>query len=130
MKNMFYDIDDLFQVVRRYYVESFPYSAQPNGISVMNNELNRVKSSAKIRYVDDLKTSFENLTPAVRPESDFSHNPAVYLEEYLEQEQGRKVLLEDIQALQKWLVKAGYLYADGRNHMATEALLRTYKLTK
>lgn len=130
MKNTLYDIDELFQVVRRYYVESFPYSAQPNAIGVMNQELKRAESSAKIRYVDDLNTSFENLSPAVKPESIIAHNPAVYLEEYLEEKQRREMLFEDIRALRTWLVKAGYLYADGRNHIATEELLRTYNLTK
>lgn len=130
MKNTFYDIDDLFQVVRRYYVGSFPYSAQPNAIGVMNNELKRLESSAKIRHVDDLNTSFENVSPAVNPDSIFAHNPAVKLEEYLEAKQNRNVLLEDIRVLRTWLVKAGYLYADGRNHIATEELIRTYNLTK
>jgi len=130
MKNTFYDIDDLYQVVRRFYLKSFPYSAQPNAIGVMNNELKRVESSAKIRYVDDLNTSFENLSPAIKTESVFDHNPAVYLEEYLEEKQRREALFEDIRALRTWLVKAGYLYVDGRNHIATEALIRTYSLTK
>lgn len=130
MKNTFYDIDGLFQVVRRYYVESFPYSVQPNAIGVMNNELKRVDSSAKIRYVDDANTSFENLSPAVKPESILAYNPAVHLEEYLEEKHNLAVLLEDIRTLRTWLVKAGYLYADGRNHTATEELIRTYNLTK
>lgn len=130
MKSTLYDIDGLFQVVRRYYVESFPYSAQPNAIGVMNNALKRAESSAKIRYVDDSNTSFENLSPAVKPESDFAYDPAFHLEEYLEEKQSREVLLEDIRVLRTWLVKAGYLYVDGRNHSATEELLRTYNLTK
>lgn len=130
MKSTLYDIDGLFQVVRRYYVESFPYSAQPNAIGVMNNELKRVESSAKIRYVDDSNTSFENPSPTVNPDSVFAYNPAVDLEEYLEVKQNLDVLLEDIRTLRTWLVKAGYLYADGRDHIATEELLRTYNLTK
>lgn len=130
MKSMFYDIDGLFQVVRRYYVQNFPYSAQPNAIGVMNNELKRLESSAKIRHVDDSNTSFENASPAVNTDSIFAHNPAVELEEYLKEKQNRDVLLEDIRTLRTWLVKAGYLYADGRSHIATEELLRTYNLTK
>ncbi|WP_017345646.1 hypothetical protein [Pantoea sp. A4] len=130
MKSTLYHIDGLFQVVRQYYVSSFPYSVPSNAIDVMNYELKREGSSATIRYVDNLNTSFENLSPAENPETSFEHNPAVSLEEYLGEKQGREALLEDIRALWIWLVKAGYLYEERGNHTATEELLRTYRLTK
>ena len=130
MKSTLYDINGLFQMVRRYYVQRFPYSVQPNAIGVMNDELKWAGSSAKIRYVDDSNTSFENPNPAEKPDSVFGHNPAIRLEEYLEGKQDREMLIEDINALRAWLIKAGYLYVDGRDHTATEELLRTYNLTK
>jgi len=129
MKNTAYDIDNVYKIIRRYYVKRFPYDTQPNSANVINDELNRLSSSARIVTGSVTNTvTFENPNPA-EAATDYGYNPASILEEYLSDQSSLTDLMEDIREMRDWLAKAGYLYRHGGGHTATEALLRTKDLT-
>lgn len=130
MKNTIYAIDTVYQILRTYYIKKFPSSTRPNVGSVINDELLRLGSSARIVTGGVTNTvTFENPHPS-EPATDAGYNPAFILEEYLSDEPSLTDLWDDIKELQEWLVIAGYLYKVGAGHTATETLLRTQTLTR
>mgnify|MGYP006877425839 CR=1 FL=1 len=130
MQNTIYAIDTVYEIIRTYYIKRFPYSTRPNVGAVINDELVRLNSSARVvtGSVTDI-TTFENPNPS-EAATDAGYNPAFILEEYLGDESGLKALWHDIKEMREWLVLAGYLYKVGAGHTATEALLRTQHITR
>jgi len=129
MKNTLYSIDIVYRIIRSYYVKRFPYNTEPNSANVVNDELARLHSSARIVTGSATNiTTFENPNPS-EAANDFGYNPGFVLEEYLSDGPSMNYLLEDIREMREWLFRAGYLYKDGKGHIATETLLRTGTLT-
>jgi hypothetical protein len=130
MQNTIYAIDTVYQILRTYYIKRFPYSTRPSVGSVINEELLRLNSSARIVTGSvSNTTTFENPNPS-EAATDAGYNPAFILEDYLSDESGLNALWHDIKEMREWLVLAGYLYKVGAGHTATEALLRTQNITK
>jgi hypothetical protein len=130
MKNSTYAIDVVYQMLRNYYIKNFPYSTRPSVGSVINDELLRLSSSARIVTGSVTNTvTFENPHPA-EPATDAGYNPAFILEECLSDQSSLTDLWDDLRAMREWLIIAGYLCKVGAGHTATETLLRTKTITE
>jgi len=130
MQNTIYAIDTVYQIIRTYYIKRFPSSTRISVGSVINDELLRLNSTAKVVTGSVTNTTtFENPNPS-EPATDAGYNPAFILEEYLSDQSGLDALWLDIREMLEWLVLAGYLYKVGAGYTATEALLRTQHITR
>ncbi|MEN4586926.1 hypothetical protein [Pantoea agglomerans] len=131
MKNTLYDIDDLYQATRRYFMNSFPYPGESVSGAIMNLELQRNSSKARIISSNQFgNTTFENPEPIQKTESIYGESYGFTLEEYLSNDASRRYVMEDLKELKKWMIKEEFLYAEKGGLLATEKLLRTKKLTQ
>lgn len=130
MKNTLYDLNDLFQATRRYYMKTFPYAGSGVSAEIMNLELKRNSSTMHIAVADQFgNTTFEGAKIAQRTDSVYAQPFGVTLEDYLSDKTCRKDVMDDLKELKGWMIKEEFLSVEKVGLLATGKLLKVNKLT-
>ncbi|WP_187484938.1 hypothetical protein [Pantoea agglomerans] len=130
MKNTLYDFNGLYLLVRRYYLKCFPHIADSAPEAILNLQLKCHDSSALVVSTGQLgNTLLENQEPIQKHNPPYVENHGYVLEAYLSDEASRGDILEDIKALNEWMIKEGFIHADDEGSIATSRLLDVRSLT-
>ncbi|KFF65143.1 hypothetical protein IW01_18270 [Pectobacterium brasiliense] len=121
MKNELYDLNAIYQIIKKHFMISFPHQLVFNEINVINEHLHYYNELAEVQKTDT-GYYFYNPSPTVKSGDPFSSPMelnAMRIESYFSHPSGIEKMAEDIYALYFWLQKEGYI----DNGIATEKML-------
>ncbi|ENR0231978.1 hypothetical protein IM270_20350 [Enterobacter cloacae complex sp. I7] len=126
MKNNTYNLNQVYSIIRDYYVDSFPHSLSFISSEALSFHLKKHGSTARV-IKHETGYDFVNENPKVRSDDIFDNGYEDYvinLEGFLSDRRNTSSLINDINALASWLMDGLYI----KNGIATDKMLEVKKL--
>ena len=123
MHNELYNINGVYELIRKYYVFNFPHKVEFQAVNAINHFVKSYNAEAVIKKDGDVYV-FINTKPYQRSSDPFANSLGIHteqLERYLSDDSGIRKLFQDVNALHLWLVDNNFI----KNNLATEKLLAT-----
>ncbi|WP_458038943.1 hypothetical protein [Pantoea ananatis] len=129
MRNNIYNINDLYRVIRRFYIAAFPYETNFSALEALNLEIKEINKDAEIVWRGP-GLVFENPNPTTiktdDPYDNENGSSQRIIEEYFESASSKDIeyIEDDLKHLANWLFNEGFI----NKRMPTEKMLDTFKL--
>ncbi|MEI3777107.1 hypothetical protein [Pectobacterium brasiliense] len=126
MRNSLYNINGIYSIIRKYYIDNFPYKIEFRAEDVLNYHIQSKNENAYI-VQNGTEYEFKNPTPYQLSDDTFARSfetEIVSLEEYLAEENNLVSIFNDVHTFNNWLVDSGFI----KNGVATEKMLVTKTL--
>lgn len=121
MKNEIYSINDIYGIIRDFYISNFPYEIDVNIVDIINREIQRYNKKSSI-IQDGGEYLFDNPEPTQQNRDPFFDDDNAYkikIEHYYNQKENIVNIFNDVEVLHEWLINNGFI----RNDVATEKML-------